>query len=91
MRDERTVSWTLARSQSPFQGGSDPRNPETTGKLQILQKLSIPSVEEGSINPSVKDSLMYVGMDSHTLRAEKDKNGKEKKEEESEMGAKMGK
>ena len=34
---------------------------------------------------------MYVGMDSHTLRVEKDKNEKEKKEEESDMGVKMGK
>ena len=56
-----------------------------------MQKLSIPSVEEGSINPSVKDSPMYVGMDSHTLRVEKDKNEKEKKEEDSDMGVKMGK
>ena len=33
---------------------------------------------------------MYVGMDSHTLGVEKDKNGKEKKEED-DMGVKMGK
>ena len=91
LRDERTVSRTLARSLSPFQGGSDPRNPETTGKLQILQKLNIPSAAKGNTNPSVKDSPMYVGMDSHTLRVEKDRNEKEKKEKASEMGTKMGK
>ena len=34
---------------------------------------------------------MYEEMDSHTLRIEKDKNEKEKKEEESDMGVKMGK
>ena len=32
---------------------------------------------------------MYVGMDSHMLRVEKDNNAKEKKEEKSEMEAKM--
>ena len=79
MRDERTVSQTVARSLNPFQGGSDPRNQETTGKLQILQKLNISSARKGSTNPSVKDSPMYVGMDSHTLRIEKDKNGRENK------------
>ena len=55
-----------------------------------MQKLNISSARKGSTNPSVKDSPMYVGMDSHTLRVAKDKNKKEKKEEESEMGAKMG-
>ena len=59
--------------------------------MQILQKLDFPSAEKGSTHPSVKDSPMYVGIDSHTLRVEKDKNEKEKKEEESEMGTKMGK
>ena len=69
----------LERSLSPFQDGSDSRNPETSGKLQILQKLSIPSVNEGSINPSVKGSPMYVGMDSHTLRIEKIQMKKKRK------------
>ena len=76
---------------SRFEGGNDPRNPETTGKLQILQKLSISSAKKGSTIPSLKDSPMYVGMGSHTLRVEKDKNEKGKKEEESAMGAKKGK
>ena len=31
---------------------------------------------------------MYVGMDSHVRRVEKDKNEKEKKEKESDMGVK---
>ena len=76
LRDEWTVSRTLARSLNPFRGGSDPRNPETTGKLQILQKLSIPSVVEGNSNLSIQDSLVYVGMDSHMPRLENDKSVK---------------
>ena len=79
MRDERTVSWTLARLLNPFQGGSNPRNPETTGKLQILQRLNVPSVEEGNSNLSIQDSPVYVGMDSHTVRVGDKKNGKERK------------
>ena len=32
-------------------GCSDPRTLETTGKLQILQPIDVPSTEEGSLNP----------------------------------------
>ena len=70
---------TLARSLNPFQGGSNPRNLETTEKLQILQKLNVPSVEEGNLNLSIQDSPVYVGMDSHTPRLEGEKSGKEQK------------
>ena len=40
LRDERVVSRTLVRVLSPSQGGSAPRNPETIGKLQVLQNFS---------------------------------------------------
>ena len=73
MRDVRTVSWTLARSLNPFEGGSDPRNPEITGKLQILQKLSVPNVKEGNSNLSIQDSSVYVGVDYHTPRLDGEK------------------
>ena len=61
LRDIRTVSRTLERSLSPFQGGSDSRNPETTGKLQVLRDFSSFSVTNGKSNQSTKDSPVYVG------------------------------
>ena len=66
------------RSLSPFQGGGNPRNLETIGKMQILRKLNIPSAGKGVINLSIKDNPMYVGIDSHTLRVEKDKKESKK-------------
>ena len=61
-----------------LQGGSDPRTPDTTGKLQVLQKFSVPSVEKGSTNLSSKDSPIYVEMESHTSRIEVEEKGSEK-------------
>ena len=80
LRDEGTVSRTLARSLNPFQGGSDSRNPETIGKLQILQRLNIPNAKERNSNLPIQDSPLYVGMDSHTPRLGDKKNEKEKKD-----------
>ena len=80
LRDERTVSQMLVRSLNPSQGGSNPRNPETTGKLQILQRLNVPNAEEGNSNLSIQDSPVYVGMDFHMPRLEDKNNGKEKKD-----------
>ena len=68
----------MARSLSSLQGGSDPRTPEITGELQILQKFSVPNVEKGSSNLSSKDSPVYVGMESHTSRIEVEKKETEK-------------
>ena len=36
LRDQRTVTQMLVKSLNPTEGGSDLRNLETTGKLQIL-------------------------------------------------------
>ena len=63
----------LARLLNDLQGGSDPRTPETTGKLQIPQKFSFPNAEKGTTNLSNKDNPVYVGMESYTSRIE-DKN-----------------
>ena len=80
----------MARSLNPFQGGSDSRIPETTGKLQILEKFSVPSAKEGITNLSSQDNPVYVGMESHTFRIE-EKNIKGKKKEENVQGLKTGK
>ena len=79
MRDTRTVSRILVRSLRPSEGGSDLRNPGITGKLQILQHVEIPSVVEGELNLSKKDSPLYVGMIPHALRLEGKKMKKERK------------
>ena len=80
LRDNQIVSRTLASSLSPSQGGSDSRNPETTGKLQLLQQFPIPGVVDGNSDPSEKDKPIYVGMESHLSRIEdaKTKNQKNK-------------
>ena len=44
LRDNRLASQILAKSLNPGAGGSDSRNLEATGKLQILQKFSVSSV-----------------------------------------------
>ena len=48
--------------------------------MQILQRLNVPSVEEGNSNLSIQDSPVYVGMDSHMPRLGDKKNEKEKKD-----------
>ena len=68
-----------ARSLDSLQGGSDLRNSETTGNLQLLQKFVVSGVGNGKLNTSVKDSLLYVGMQSHVSSLESEKNDKEKK------------
>ena len=62
LRDERAVSWTLVRSLSSVQGGSDLRISETTGNLHLLQKFAVSGVGIGKINLSINDSLVYVEM-----------------------------
>ena len=65
-----------------FQGDNGPRNPEATGKLQILQQFKNPSAAEGNKNQSDKDSPMYVGIVPHTLRLANEKwKRKERKRE----------
>ena len=70
LRDFGTISRTLAKSLSPFQGGSDSRNPEITGKLQVLRDFSSFSAAEGNENLSHKDVPMYMGLRSHTSSVE---------------------
>ena len=82
MRDQRTVSQILSRSLNSTEGGSDPRILETTGKLQILQPIAVPSNEEGSINPA-DGSPVYVEITPHPPRRlgtdEKETKGKKQK------------
>ena len=59
LRDEWTISRMLARSLSPFQGGSDPRILEAVGKLQILQQVRVPSAKMG-IEICQKRTVLYV-------------------------------
>ena len=84
------VSRTLAQLLSSFQGGSDSRILETTGKLQILWNFSESSVAEGNTDLSVKDNPLYVGLESTMHRVECE-NGKERKKEENCLGEKRGK
>ena len=79
LRDDRLISRILARSLSSFQGGSDPRTPETTGKLQILQQFAVPSAEKEKTDSSNKDKPIYVGMETQACRVD-DKKSKQKKE-----------
>ena len=72
-----------------LQGSSDPRNPETTRKLQVLQQFAILSVEDGKTNQSTNDSPMYMGLESHAYRIEDDKKDKETKKGELTEGTKM--
>ena len=71
----------LARSLSPDQGGSYPRILGTTRKLQILQQVEIPNVEEGNTNLAVKGSPLYVGITPNVpgrVDENKKKKGKKK-------------
>ena len=56
--------------------------------MQILQQVKIPSGGKGSLNLSTKDCLVYVGMTPHVHRLAKEKDEKEKKNEETEVGEK---
>ena len=78
LRDIQTILRTLARSLSPFQGGSDSRNPETAGKLQVLRDFSSFSVAAGKSDQSKKDSPVYMGVESHTYRVEDEEKETEK-------------
>ena len=76
----------MARALSPIQGGSAPRNPETTGKLQVLRNFSNPSVEEGKTNQSSKDNPLYVGLEMPTHRVDSEGKEKENKKDVNGMG-----
>ena len=89
MRDVGTISRTLAQSLSPYQGGSDLRNLEIAGKLQILRDFSSFSVVDGNKNLSQKDVPMYVGLKSHTSSGETKKLEKTGVEEKSVNSRKM--
>ena len=79
LRDHRLASRILAQSLNPIEGGSDSRNSEATGKLQILQKFSVSSAEDGKYkNPASKAESIYVGMQTQTCRTEdSNKSGKD--------------
>ena len=71
LRENRLVSWILAKSLNPIEGGSDSRTPEATGKLQILQQFSVSSVEDGrEQHQATKAKSMYVGMQTQACRVE---------------------
>ena len=66
----RTVFGALARALNPLQGGSAPRNIETSSKLQILQQFSVTGSGNGNqIRPS-KGHAVYVGISTPTGRIE---------------------
>ena len=88
LRDDWTVSRILAQSLSSIQGGSDSRNPETTGELQILQQISVPSVEEKAGNLANSANPVYVGVSPHSHRTEKaEKSVKNEKKGDAGNGA----
>ena len=70
LRDDRLVSWILARSLSSFQGDSDLRTPEATGKLQILQHFAVPSAEKRKTNSSNEDKPIYIRMETQACRVD---------------------
>ena len=61
LKDKRTVSQVLERSLNPTVDGSDPRILGTTGKLQILQPVTVPTTVECNWNPA-EGSPVYLGI-----------------------------
>ena len=53
--------------------------------------MEVSHVGKGDSNLSIKDSPVYVGMTPHAHRIEEEKSGKEKKNEEGEVGEKLAK
>ena len=83
-RDMHTVSGALARALNPLQGGSVPRNTETSSKLQLLQPFSVTGSEDGNpIRPS-KGHAIYVGLSTPTNRIVSTNDGEREKTEEKE-------
>ena len=73
----------MTRSLSPNQGGSDPRNLETIGRLHILQQVGNPSEENENSNPARKGNPLYVEISPHELnRLGEKKNDKDNKNED---------
>ena len=52
------------KSLNPIQGGSDSRNLETTGRLQILQHVRALSTTDGTVNSANEGTPQYVGITS---------------------------
>ena len=67
MRDQRTISQVLERLLNSTVDGRNLRILEMTRKLQILQPIAAPIVEEGKIKPA-KDSHVYVGSTPYPSR-----------------------
>ena len=59
---------------SPNQGGSDLRNLEAAGRLQILQHVRTPSEEDGKVNPARQGDPLYVGITSQESSRVEEKN-----------------
>ena len=63
LRDQRTITQTLARSLNPNEDGSDLRNLAIIGKLQSLQQIFDRSNDRNvNSNPMTKISPQYVGI-----------------------------
>ena len=83
MRNQRVVPQTLAKSLSPNQGGSDSRDLEMTGRLQILEQVRTPNKSNGKSNPAEKGNPYYVGITSQESgRVVGEKDDKENKNEQ---------
>ena len=81
-RDMHTVSGALARALNPLQGGSVPRNTETSSKLQLLQQFSVTGSEDGNqIRPS-EGHAVYVGISTPTSKVEETNGSSREKTEE---------
>ena len=65
---------------NPSQGGSDPRIPETIGKLQILQQFAIPSAKKRKPDLSNEDKPIYIGMETQACKIDDNEKRKKKKE-----------
>ena len=63
----------------PFSGWQQSK--QSGGHWEVANSATFqnPSVTEGNKNQSIKDSLMYVGMDPHAFRIEEKNAEKEKK------------
>ena len=59
----------MARSLNPNEGGSDPRNSETTGELRQLQQYAVSSAEEKKDLPD-SGKATFVGVGPHSNRSE---------------------
>ena len=60
-RDMHTVSGALARALNPLQGGSVPRNTETSSKLQLLQQFLLLDLKMGIKSDQIRVMQSTLG------------------------------